>query len=938
MQTSSPSDTLRGNAWRLLWTLPCEEQSFQHAADEGKAREAFDHFWQSFIVPGIALPSPAYHGGDIEDRTMDLLDREDHLAQLDEHLRQAAAGEGRMVFVGGEAGVGKTSLVDAFCRASGHAAQVLWKSCDTISTPGPLGSLRDVLPVLGLAIAPDAAGRVDLDQLFRELLAALRTRDKPTILVGEDAHWADGTTLSLLRFLARRIDHVPALVIVTYRDDELGPRHPLRFLLGDTASSHAVTRLPVLPLSDAAVARLAAGTGRDASTLHHLTGGNPFFLTEILATDGDSIPATVGDAVLARAARLSPGARRTLDAAAVIATQIYPELLETIVGPWADHLDEGLACGLLRIAGDQLVFRHELTRRALMTAVSPPRRRQLHAQVLAALEQGPAEGRDLALMAHHAEAADQHEAALSLATAAADHATALHAHREAAAQYARALRFSAGLPVAERARLLEARSAACHLSDQGEEAISTRQAALSLWRGTGNTSKVGENLRWLSRLHWVAGDGAAAAAAATEAIAVLETLPPGPDLAMAYSTAAQLCMLASDLDGALHWGGLAITLGEQLGETETLIHALANVGTARQLAGDAQGEAILRRSLEMAQAHGYLDHACRALTNLAWGTLLRVDLPGAETRLSTAIAFAAEHDLDVYLRYLQATHALLHLRRSEWAAASGACDTLLARPLLSPNTRQIALTVRGVIHARRGDPDAAALFDEALALAVSTHELQRLAPVRLARAEAALLAGDPARARSELNAVRNLILARGNPWLRGELVWLLSLAGEPAAPVDGLALPYAQQIAGDFTGAAATWQALGCPYEAALAALQSGDLPRIQDAIVCLEDLGAKAALARARRDLRDRGVSYHPVLHRGPNRATRTNPGRLTRREMEVLELVVTGLRNAEIAERLFLTPKTVGHHISAIYAKLGVSNRAEAVHAAARIGVTPS
>jgi DNA-binding CsgD family transcriptional regulator len=869
---------------------------------------------------------------------MDLLDREDHLAQLDEHLRHAAAGQGRVVFVGGEAGVGKTSLADAFCRASSNAAQVLWKSCDTISTPGPLGSLRDVLPVLGLDITPDATGRVDLDQLFRDLLAALQARDKPTILVGEDAHWADGTTLSLLRFLARRIDQVAALVIVTYRDDELGPRHPLRFLLGDTASSHAVSRLPVLPLSDAAVARLAAGTGRDVATLLHLTGGNPFFLTEILAADGDVIPATVGDAVLARAARLSPGARRTLDAAAVIATQIYPDLLETLVGPWADHLDEGLECGLLRISGDHLVFRHELTRRTLLTAISPPRRRQLHAQVLAALQQGPAEGRDLALMAHHAEAADQHEAALSLATAAADHATALHAHREAAAQYARALRFSAGLPVAERARLLEARSTACYLSDQTEEAIATRQAALSLWRGAGATQKVGENLRWLSRLQWVAGDGAAAAAAADEAIAVLATVPPGPDLAMAYSTASQLCMLASDLDGALHWGTLAITLGEQLGETETLIHALANVGTARQLAGDSQGEAVLRRSLEMAQEHGYLDHACRALTNLAWGALLRVALPAAEDRLNTAIAFATEHDLDIYLRYLQATRALLQLRKGEWDAASHVCDTLLARPMLSPNTRQIALTVRGVILARRGDPGAAALLDEALALAVATHELQRLAPVRLARAEAALLAGDPAQARIELDAVRDLILARGDRWLRGELAWLWSLADEPGASAEDMAPPYAQQTAGDFAGAATTWQALGCPYEAALAAIGSEDLPRIQDAIACLEELGAQAVLARARRDLRERGVSYHPVLHRGLNRATRANPARLTRREMEVLGLVITGMRNAEIAERLFLTPKTVGHHISAIYAKLGVSNRAEAVHAAARIGVTPS
>ncbi|MDQ2653843.1 MAG: LuxR C-terminal-related transcriptional regulator [Chloroflexota bacterium] len=866
---------------------------------------------------------------------MDLLEREQHLAQLDEHLRHAA-GAGRMVFVGGEAGVGKTSLVEAFCQRAQHAAQVHWKSCDTISTPGPLGSLRDVIAALGLSITPTSAGVADLDQVFRATLASLSTPGKVSILVGEDAHWADGTTLGLLRFLARRIESVPALVLVTYRDDELGPRHPLRLLLGDTASSHAVSRLPILPLSGAAVARLATGAGQDPGALHHLTGGNPFFLTEILATAGDVIPASVEDAVLARAARLSPEARRTLDAAAVIATQIYPDLLETVAGPSTEHLEEGLACGLLRTTNDHLVFRHELTRRTLMMAISPPRRRHLHAQILAALEQEPTAERDLALMAHHAEAADNRVAALELATAAAEHAQALHAHREAAAQYARALRFAAALPATARARLLEARSIACYFSEQGDEAIAARQAALSLWRELGDQRKEGENLRWLSRLQWLAGDGAAAATSGRNAITVLENLPPGPELAMAYSNFAQLCMLAQDLEGTLHWGQRAISLGEILGETETLIHALANVGTAQQNAGLATGEALVWRSLEMAQAGGHCDHACRALINLAWGALVRMDLAGTAARLTTAIAFATDHDLDTYRRYLLATRTILLLHTGEWDAALHESAALLAQPTLPLNARLLALTTRGLILARRGEAEAGALLDEALTLASRTGELLRLVPVRMARAEAALLAGDTARAAVEARAVSQFTAERGDRWQRGEVAWRLTQAGEQGIPGADLAHPYALLMAGDFAGAAAAWRALGFPYDAALAALQTSDLTLVHEAVSYLEDLGAQSVLAWALHALRARGVPYRPVLRRGPNRDTRTNPAGLTRRELDVLHLVITGRRNAEIATQLFLTPKTVGHHISAIYAKLGVSNRAEAVRAAARLGVT--
>jgi tetratricopeptide (TPR) repeat protein len=309
--------------------------------------------------------------------------------------------------------------------------------------------------------------------------------------------------------------------------------------------------------------------------------------------------------------------------------------------------------------------------------MAPLRRRLLHGRVLAALREGPESERNLAQLAHHAEAAGDQEAVLQFAIAAAEQAAGLHAHREAAAQYARALRFADALPPVERARLLEGRSLACYLSDDGEEAIATRLEALDIWRALGDRLKEGENLRWLSHLHWLDRE---ATEAATAALEVLEPLPPGPELAMAYSNLAQLRMLDLDLEETLRWGNRAIALAEELGETETLVHALNNVGSARSYAGDDQGREELTRSLELAIGRGLLDHAGRALANLAFTAMLAMRLDEADHRLATALAFAIEHDLDFRRGYLLATRAELRVRQGNWDAAEMEIRQLLRQP------------------------------------------------------------------------------------------------------------------------------------------------------------------------------------------------------------------------------------------------------------------
>jgi predicted ATPase len=491
-----------------------------------------------------------------------LLEREPFLADLTTLLQNATTGQGHIVFLSGEAGVGKTTLIKEFCQTVQKTARVAVGACDPLSTPRPLGPLLDVTGTLG---GLEESLQTSRDRLFRTLLTNL-SASKTTLLVFEDVHWADEATLDLLRFLGRRIGTTKALLIATYRDDEVGSKHPLRILLGDLATSSAVRRMALPPLSEKAVTQFAEGSRLDALQLYQQTGGNPFFITEILAAGGAAIPATVRDAVLARVARLSPSSRAVLETATIIGSRIESWLLTKVAGAEISAVENLLESGMLLIQQDGFVFRHELARQAVLGTVPPHRQTVLHTLVLEALKTSAS--KDLARLAHHAEEANNTEAVLEYAPKAAERAAGLKAHREAVAQYARALRFAEGLDPAKRALLIEAYAYECYLTEQLEEAAIARQEdALKIWHNLGESQKEGENLRWLSRLHWFLGHNAEAERYAQASLEVLQTQPPGLQLAMTYSNLSQLRMLTSDATEVVFWGEKAATLAREFSDT-----------------------------------------------------------------------------------------------------------------------------------------------------------------------------------------------------------------------------------------------------------------------------------------------------------------------------------------------------------------------------------
>ncbi len=861
-----------------------------------------------------------------------LIEREPALDILEAAFGDADAGRGRLALVTAEAGGGKTALIEAFCATRSGSTRVLRGACDALFTPRPLGPILDIAPDVGPELAELLRGDAIPYRVATALIDDVR-RNEPTMLVIEDVHWADEATLDVLRLVARRIDAARVLIVLSYRDEAIDSRHPLRVMLGELASSLAITRVPLAPLSPAAVVELAGPHGVDADALYQATAGNAFFVTEVLAAGGDDVPATVRDAVLARAARLTSEARHVLEAVAIAPQHAEPWLVEALSGEIDTRLDECIAAGMLVVSGDgTFAFRHELARLAVEESLTAATRLSLHRAALEALVTRGEVDPDLARIAHHADGAGDRAQVLRFAPAAAARSSSVGAHKEAAEQYERALRYADELPLAEQAELLKLRSHECYLTDQADEAIDALRTATECYRELGDRLQEGGTLAKLAEILWCPGRGEEARRTAREAVVLLELLPPGRELALAYENLAFVLMQAADIDEARTWAQRALDLAERVADPDVVCGALLQVGRLEMYSDKERGTQMVEQAAKLAELSGLHDRVADAYLNLAGNAAATHRYDRAHRLFERGLTYCHEHGNDLIELYLLAFRSLAELEQGLWPQAAESARLVLVRPVVSTYPRTLSLAVLALVRARRGDPDVLPVLAEARALSEPTRELPRLAPVAAAGAEFAWLRGDPAGAREATDGALALALRTGFQSEIGRLQAWRRRAGIEEPVHSAAAGPHALELAGDAAAAAANWSELGRPYEAALALADVGTEEALRQSLEKLDALGARAPAAIVSRRLRELGARD---IRRGPRPATRRNPAGLTPRESEVLALVADGLRNAEIAQRLFLSPRTIGHHVSAILRKLDVGSRGEAVAAAQRLGL---
>jgi DNA-binding CsgD family transcriptional regulator/tetratricopeptide (TPR) repeat protein len=858
-----------------------------------------------------------------------LLERDHELAVLTGAVEEAARGNGSVVLVQGEAGIGKSSLVAALRDRLGDRSRFLVGRCDDLALPRILGPFRDLVGAVGPELTAALRDPGDRDQILTALQADLSSSRRPTVLAVEDLHWAEEPTLDVLRFLVRRVDRMPVVLLLTYRDDELRHTHPLHQLLGFAAGDVTTHRLTLQRLSETAVARLsvAADANADAAEVFRVTSGNPFFVHEVL-TSGSGIPPTVVDAVLARLSGLDAPERQAVEQLSVIPTAIERRLVDALVPGGLPALAPAEECGLITVTPHQVTFRHELTRRAVEDALPVTRRAALDRRVLEVLTSHPAS--DVTRIVYHAARAGDREALVAHGPTAARAAAAAGAHRQASGIY-RLLMHGGNQEFgpAERAEFLEQAALECYLiGDEDRCSAGHLREAVALRRQLGDPLALGTTMRWLSRALWWSGDPSAAEASALESTAVLAGAGDDRLLALAYSNQSQLAMLADRTTTAIDLAQRAIALAGPSGDACVLSHALNNLGSARWRAGDPSGRRDLEKSLRIALDAGEVEDACRAYAALAWRLL--DDLAPAEAVVYTAdgIALAERAEHTGFLQYLTVEQGMVALAGAHWAEAIAAAQVGLNA---SDTVRCPALILvnRARLRSGRADPDS---IEETWELAQALGELQRTGPAAALLCEEAWLRDDVDRIHAVAGPVRAEAVRRGVPALEAELGLWLVRAGESVdltgSPPDN---PHTLLAAGRWREAQQAWTARGYPYEAAAARSESPSAVEQLAALSDLDALGAVPLGQRLRRRLRSRGVS----VPRGPAVSTRENPGGLTARQAEVLGLLADGLSNADIANRLVVSVRTAGNHVAAVLEKLDVHSREEAVARGRELGM---
>jgi DNA-binding CsgD family transcriptional regulator/tetratricopeptide (TPR) repeat protein len=842
-----------------------------------------------------------------------LLERDGELDVLRRAVVDASSGRGSIVLVAGEAGIGKSSLVGVWSDDPGHGCRVLVGLCDDLMTQRTLGPFRDVARRVGgdlaAAVAQDGTLAV-CDALLAELSHPLH----PTAVVVEDAHWADEATLDVLRYVGRRIASTNGVLVVTFREEETGSSHDLQSVLGVFVGG-TVHRMRLRPLSRAAVRELAGDRVTDLDRVVWLTGGNPLFVNEIVSARG-ALPPSISDSVQGRLQSLPQEVRAAVELLSVIPHPVALTVATSLTRE-PSVLAQAEARGLLDVDGDMVRFRHELTRVSIVERLTSTERQRHHATVLEVLQQHDA---DEAELLHHAVLAGRPELVVRYGIPAARRAYRAGAHRQAAVHQRHVLHQEERLEPSMLAELLEEHAWSQYNLHRFDQAIRAAERAERLRGELDDRTAHVRSLCTLSRMQYVHNEPRDALASAGRAVALAEELGELEPLTEARVVRSGMHVLLDRKSRARPEAARALDDARSLGRKDLESLALNYLAACGPAEGEPQGVVAqrFRDAIEIALAGNHLEAAARAYTNLVSELANRAH-PDAWQVFDEAVAFTTDHDFASYRFSILAQGANLLIATGRWDEAQRLLDEL--RTAQEPGLLEvIVLEGQARLAVRRGHRQAETAVETAWELATQSEAAQYVGPIAALRAERAFLQGDTV----EAALLVEYAIDDGEGLVshsRGELLAYLQRAGVSVSEPHG-EVPEAWQLvlSDEHARAAEEWERIGDPYERAMSLGDLGTEESLIEAITILDRLGAVPAARIMRRRLRGLGARSIP---RGPQPETRGNPAGLTPRQLQVAELVAEGLTNAEIADRLVVSVRTVDHHVAAVLQKLEVAGR---------------
>jgi DNA-binding CsgD family transcriptional regulator/uncharacterized protein (UPF0147 family) len=864
---------------------------------------------------------------------MELIERAGFLTSLQARFKNVSEGEGHCVFVSGESGIGKTSLVKAFCKERKNDCNIYQGTCDALFAPRPLAPLYDIALQVRSDFWQNNGDISDRAGLFARFFHELNDQKKAIIIVFEDIHWADEATLDFIKFLARRITRVRCLFILTYRDNEIHSRHHLRNVMGQL-NPDSFTRMQLPPLSRQTVEKMAEEKGYKGEDVYGISGGNPFYVNEILASYSLGVPDNIKDTILSSYNRLDEETKHVWQILSVLPTGFEIKYLEKMEPSYAASIHNCLDLQILIPKDGLLFFKHELFRRTIETSLSPFIRIALNKRILDLFRESFEQNLETERIIHHAKNANENELVVKYAPLAARQAASVGAHIEASRLYLSAIEYYQGNDKDTLIQFYESYAYECYLTNQIKEAIIYSSKSLELWKEKNDTEKISSCMRLLSGLWWNDGNPKKAENFAEQSIEVLNNEPSSKAKAMAYSNISQLKMFADLPDECIYWGEKAIALANELADKAILSYALGNVGSAqiRIPAYRQKGLELLQQSLEIALQNSYHEHAARAYTKLGYNGIIIKDNELAKKTLETGILYCEENDLDLWRIYMLTVKAKLKLETGDWNEACAIADNLIKNEDPAKIIKIFSLAVLATIKMRRGDKeDILVLLTETKEKAFETMELQSIIRALAAFLEYEWIKGQHFIEKEVLDITIKMIGQKGNIYDNSEFAFWLLKARKQHLPLSEVYEGYEMSTVTKALKAAALWEKSGCPYEQALSLFEGTDDDK-RKAITIVHGLGANAVYEKMKMEMRASGIKSIP---RGIRKSTRSNPANLTERELDVLQLLNEGLQNKEIAAILFISPKTVEHHISSIFFKLDVNSRAKAVQEAIHLDI---